>query len=131
MSTTPESIVTSLHWSQMLCHNGFPQAGATFYWNEGLGKDIGVSNQWVEHDLFNNYAAPTAEEILRRLPEVLDQELLLQINSHSAFRERWNVGYWNVNEQTQIKHQQFQDTLANAAAAMYCYLAEQGILPKP
>ena len=75
------------------------------------------------------FAAPTAEEILRRLPLVLDIHAVVDdrprmralkiIPSHP---NRWKVSYENILDQT-------EDSLANAAAAMYCYLAENNLFP--
>lgn len=142
---TPESIVTSIEWSKKLKELGWDQEEALYEWTQAYDWESGRKfrttllqraekrrgekhGRWkvgggIERKFF---ATPTTEEILRRLPKVIDQELCLQINVHG---DRWNVGYWNVNEQTMIKYQQFQDTLANAAAAMYCYLSSHNLLP--
>ncbi len=128
--TTPESITVSLDMARKLKNAGWLQSESHFIfihsdadtklwsrWNTGgepRGGYIDGSMSW---------AAPTAEEILRRLPAEVDDESLYV--SSQRYNGLWVV-YYGVHGE---RHQHLDDTLANAAAAMYCYLAEQKLLP--
>ncbi len=119
-----ENITVSLEWARKLKKAGWPQKNALYYWWLRIGhKEYELSSG--EFLLNGTFAAPVSEELFQKLPKVLNQELLLQINSHG---ERWSIGYWNINEQTQIKYQQFDDSLSNTAASMYCFLSSQNLL---
>ena len=137
-ATGPESIVTSLDWSKKLKEAGWPQDDSYLFWcrhpispepNEWeLGKSI-IACLYPDTEFF---AAPTAEEILRRLPRYLASTGGLNMTlTITPYADKWTVeyllpelGYDNsVLPQTHV-------SLANAAAAMYCYLAEQKLLPK-
>jgi hypothetical protein len=130
--TLPESIVTSLKWSQKLGEAGWPQKNALYYWHKrrsrlgywGLQTERSIQ-QYLKytkthkaHQLF--FAAPTAEELLRRLPTTINGRQLMVL----AGKYDWRVAYYYDPVPAQDA-----DTIANAAAAMYCYLAEHDLLP--
>ncbi len=77
------------------------------------------------------YAAPTAEEILRRLPECLHWE---GADSHfttlriAPWAGRWSVEYRDKQNDSR-NHTENADTLANAASKMWCYLKKNNLLP--
>lgn len=113
---TPESIVVSLDYAKRLKEAGWPQyRGEVFGWFEDASGDwsVCVVESFPEDD---HIAAPTAEEILRRLPSAVISFLPFE-------KSPWMV---MVNE---AGHDVCETTLANAAAACYCYLAENKLLP--
>lgn len=76
------------------------------------------------------FAAPTAEEILRRLPTFLQLEdgaydlRILKMTGH------FNVWYSRADT-VFPEGGVMENSLANASAAMYVYLAENKLLPTP
>ncbi|CAN5475199.1 hypothetical protein BH11PLA2_BH11PLA2_29810 [soil metagenome] len=130
--TTPESITVSLDWAKKLKDAGWPQENGLHYWHGWEGDKntflratdgrVGTINAF--HQMF---AAPTAEEILRRLPEYLtDGELRYYLNLFPA----WVIRYSYPDDEmgSIIKCHNRDSSLANAAAAMWCNLAEQKLL---
>jgi hypothetical protein len=140
-----ESIVTSLEWSKKLKEAGFPQeAWAHYRKNNPTDRDddayffFGFGDeferpkpQWEFDDWI---AAPTAEEILRRLPKKIvqvpkfsygDPEVLM-LTANMTTNDLWYVRYLSSKLQ---QYGEADESLANAAAAMYCYLAENNLLP--
>ena len=125
---TPESIVTSLDWSEKLKDAGFPQA-TQMWWAYDPNHEFvdGFSVYLSRPERLSEIAAPTAEEILRRLPDELSGHVLCTCRSGKT----WAIGYATDDpEWMEDAYFDTVDTLANAAAAMYCYLAEQKLLPK-
>lgn len=139
----PESIVVSLDWAKDLQETGWPFENAMFYRCLSGGNSRGYSGrevvryagpyygnhgglkQWIEP-----VAAPTAEEILRVLPRHLPGPDNLRVTlAITPYADKWTVeyllpngGYYNyVPAMT-------YNTLANAAAAMYCHLASSSLL---
>ncbi len=129
-----ESITTSLEWSKKLKDAGWRQMDCQFYWHQRMGKEwelltIEQSNRarvlrWAQTFI----AAPTAEEILRRLPRSRGDYNGLQATTEDA---NWRVGYWDSPSDMPSKADFSADTLANAAASLYCYLAENKLLSSP
>jgi hypothetical protein len=137
--TTPEQITVSLEWAKKLRDAGFPQGwtgvgtaesfterpesmkgsldGSYFKWFQD--KD---GNPLVE-SVYCNYAmiaaAPTAEEILRELGCG---------KLYFSGDGRWVVA---LEGQEVLKDIPTENSAANAAAAMYCYLAKNNLLPTP
>ena len=73
-------------------------------------------------------AAPTAEEILRRLPKVRagkSSTLYVDIGEDVSY---WVVGYSSQPSDDWVPKVSDQ-SLANAAAAMWIYLQEHSLLP--
>lgn len=78
-------------------------------------------------------AAPTAEEILRRLPG----NLMMAGEGYDAYLQflklgdyKWILTYMGKTE-PKGQPMKKEDSLANAAAAMYVYLADNKLLPTP
>lgn len=135
----PDAIVTSLDWSKKLKEAGWPQE-STFFWARAARLDewevvIDAEISWIGNDnikgsgcgccerddeLADKFAAPTAEEILRRLPRTVG-EAELALNHGPIDGEPWYIFYPGVRGIRDF-------SLANAAAAMYCYLAENKLL---
>lgn len=131
----PDLFTVSLEWAKRLKEVGWPQYEASLYtwvqkgkddedWSESFLELSSICWRMVRVDTFHpKYlcAAPTDEEILRRLPPSINAEdRFWALHCYTA-NERWFVDY--VEHYTQQA-----DTLANAAAAMYCYLAENSLL---
>ena len=147
--TAPESIVTSLDWSEKLKEAGWPQDSA-FWWCKWTNDKTPPSQEWrleyvaTEYDFvtvtggaWERFAAPTAEEILRRLPPSLDLDgcycrLVARKEIHisgGVDKGGWLAGY-EGRDTEDVSEFQCGSSLTNAAAAMYCYLAEQKLLPE-
>lgn len=136
--TQPHDITVSLEWAKKLKEAGWPQGGTEFFW---MTDSIGVVDLIWDKDHKGNwndffFAAPTAEEILRRLPDYLGTEyVLVTVRDHPE--NEWAVNYIAISEGGVEYHPDHRnrvrpiqaDTLANAAAAMYCYLADHKLLP--
>lgn len=147
--TTTESIVPSLEMCKKLKEAGWPQDDAVWYWVGHMLNDKMQPTSWTlwprEKEEYREqwkphiHAAPTAEEILRRLPDEIpinaglkgsDYWIEIAKSSHWGstpweirYRENGTLLLWDNPEPIRAA------TLANAAAAMYCYLAEQKLLP--
>lgn len=128
---TPESITVSLEWAKKLKEVGYPQGECTFWWQnsycpiENAYVDNVVPFETRKNEFGVKYiAAPTAEQILRRLPCV-PSDFPLTIARYSTGGYYIDYSPENSDKQQVIE----ADTLANAAAAMYCYLAENNLLP--
>lgn len=136
--STPESIVVSLEWAKKLREAGWPQDECLFWWcpylteNSNGSPFVGylISNTAEPQDSHDwtkkaeIFADPTAEEILRRLPRVYVEHLRV---TPSPGASGWTVEYRRPGKMRAWVSRE-ADTLANAAAAMYCYLSEQKLL---
>ncbi len=138
---TPESIVTSLEWSKKIKQAGWPQKEALWFW---VHHYRAASDEYLwelferdEDDKVNEHlAAPTAEEILRKLPEeyVAKDGKRLELSCGKKIKQH-GLGYYVTYETPREPHDcdeacctNDKHSLANAAAAMYCYLAENNLL---
>lgn len=138
MSTQLKSIAVSLEMARKLKEAGWPQETSKLtYWSvDPEGNDAVVRSEMERHfidaywnsrgeacdDQFRFADAPTAEEILRRL---------LTCIGCGRYGDDFFCDYYNRKPDLPVlQHQEIADTLANAAAAMYCYLAKNGLLPK-
>ena len=139
--SNPESITVSLDWAKKLKEAGWPQTGQCFYWIAHKGKGM-AAVAFYKHVQNGRYgksvvfgAAPTAEEILRRLPEAIylgpEREALYLSVMPDDYK--WIVLYSPEYDQRRCDKENFwkrdRESLANASAAMYCYLAEKKLLP--
>ena len=114
---TLEQICVTKEWAEKLKEAGYPQE--SLHWWGGIG-NMGIWCDHVKDDLpagekrFNWFAAPTASEILEKLPEEIDGDWLRISTGPLKTVKYQNFGYitQNVN-------------LVNALAAMYCYLAQK------
>ena len=151
--TTPESITVNLDYAKRLKAAGWPQRESLHWWIEFYNSSSTDPNTMLsalitdetwyygEHTdragpyrersylkKLKRFAAPTASEILGMLPRRLTVEgdadgKWICINSH-ADREGWKIGYL----EHPYRFLAVESTLANAAAAMYVYLAEHSLL---
>lgn len=142
--TLPESLVVSLDYAKRLKEAGWPQYPSMFYWGYWTNNLTPPELEWrldfvgdedsftvVMGGAWDRFAAPTAEEILRRLPDMLD-DCILQCSQSPAPERLWVCSYFSDTPHPTIEGKYdvlCQDTLANAAAAMYCALAEHNLLP--
>jgi hypothetical protein len=116
---TPESITVGLEWAKKLKEAGWPQDQSQFHWlRRGDQWDVSFWREGGRLGFDEGIASPTAEEILRRLPE--------------HFQVWRSHGMWSCdNGLDQSQWMKDYDSAANAAASMYVYLAEHSLLPKP
>lgn len=131
-----DSITTSLEMCKKLKEAGWPQDGTEFFWRTSVGLDAEIIWDKGHVGGWNKYfyAAPTAEEILRRLPKKIvqvpkfsygDPEVLM-LTANMTTNDLWYVRYLSSRIQ---QYGEADASLANAAAAMYCYLSENKLLP--
>ena len=139
------SITVSLEWAKKLEMAGWPQnenryETTCFYWNHKKNADwwIGDADGWRRNLPFidKSLSAPTAEEILRELPpeaphpDIEHTGYFLEIVRVERPTENWQVQYreresWRLWDSPEP---QSADTLVNACAKMYVYLAENNLL---
>lgn len=135
-----EQITVSLEWAKKLKEAGWPQNSSLFWWAEFYNKSSTTPDelfqQLVDDDEWDfgsinvmhgfresgylkqlkRLSVPTAEEILQRLP-MNDVTLT---GDGRIFCCTYDKGFTSNDE--------VGDNLANAAAAMFCYLAERKLL---
>ena len=115
-----EHKVTSLEWSKKLKACGFPQGQSEFVWRL---VSRGSETQWeVDYRRggdfdYNSIDALLPCEIVEELP--YDVEYQKHVDGDS-----WMLIHPSVTDPLGIQDK----TLANALAAMYCYLQEKGFL---
>lgn len=80
---------------------------------KGVWRNKGESELWF----------PTAEEILRELPQIISDKYMTIFKDGDS----WLVEY-NTIPQSPDSFYKDADTLANAAASMYCYLSDNNLL---
>lgn len=131
-----ESITVSLEMAKRLKEAGWEQLSSVFCWSEIISGAEVIGKEdvklWLEQygrgdeDIFSD--APTAEEILRRLPHMEPGkcEGIADLEMTPIHPDRWRVAY---NESGVGYHIKFEeDTLANAAAQMWIYLSDNKLL---
>jgi len=154
---TPESITVSLDLAKQLKEVGWEQQGTQFWWCVTVKPYVTFNPQGVfaPHEkrigIIHGglFAAPTAEEILRRLPPSVPMKsdfpnmeddsrnptvyLPLRIKcgapKRGSITPRWMVLYRDEMNEPACIGVQIEDTLADAAARMYCYLSSHNLLP--
>lgn len=141
--TTPASIVVSLEMAKALARAGWDQKKSHFWFSSSYNREKGrhhcvissrgeltKRNRYIARE---NFAAPTAEELLRKLPvslsECRDDDLIILRN---AIITEWCIAY--ERRKSGHLHGKFiYDTrnlsLADAAASMWVYLKEHNLLP--
>lgn len=129
--TNASKITVSLEWAKRLAKAGWRQETAFVWWyTEAMSTDVKYfpDVDWEKREnklqLFEKRMidsgrhtfAPTAEEILRRLPDFKLQRIV----------HTWviQIIFDPLHGRTETS-----ESLANAAAAMYCYLSENNLLP--
>ncbi len=125
------NITVSLEWAKKLKEAGWPQGKGYFYrvvdktWYQ---EECEPRRRWVAKG-YQFYSLPTAEEILRELPQTMDGYRL-------TIYPIWDVGAWCVtylapdhtpHEALEIDY--VDKSLANAAAEMWIYLKKNNLLP--
>lgn len=129
---TPESICVSLEMAKRLKEAGWSQEDSPFVWtNNSINRVVYRRNLLTGGTRKRSfiYAAPTAEEILRRLPKscATKNRMIHRLSINCNGGKRWNIFYGKDAFDSPIAVDP-DDSLANAAAAMTCYLVEQGLL---
>lgn len=120
------TITVSLEWAKKLKEAGWPQDSFLYWFHlEGLNS---LTSEKIEASAIEYIAAPTAEEILRRLPRVSLSGDECYLQAERIIKETWNVEYEGTDGIS--RSEGFADeSLANAAAAMWCYLSDNNLLP--
>lgn len=125
----------SLELAKALKEKGFPQE-AKFYWNR-LSDCPDGTEDWNLVDFkmttaIEVYAASTADEILDRLPQILQIEgkkyqlfISMGVDRQSFLVYAYELDY-NDNAPFPIR---MCHSLGDAAAQMYLYLKKEGLLP--
>jgi hypothetical protein len=113
------TLVPSLEWSKKLKEAGWPMSYSDLFgwWEnaDGEAKVVPSFNLALSATTYGEcFPAPTAEEILRKLPA-----------GWEVYSAPSKGGLLTSGYAIQVNGAPFQvgDTLANAAAAAYCYLA--------
>ena len=148
---SPESIVVSLEWAKKLKKAGWPQDDGCFWYREIMHTGAKrmhrtlIDREAREHCQTNPlpnptaikseewFDATTAEEILWRLPEYLNQRDIKGELHFYKWPDGFSCGYsrWDsLPNGYAWAHMMKADTLANAAAAMWCHLKENNLLPE-
>jgi hypothetical protein len=140
------AITASLKWAKKLREAGWAQEASCFYWFEHWQMGIDENGEQVvephllETVLLPNsggslhhhaWAAPTAEEILRRLPDILEERFSLIIfrdYNREEKKQEWCLMYEHIPNRMPL-YSESADTLANAASAMYVFLSKNNLLP--
>lgn len=159
----PTSITVSLDMAKKLKEAGWPQGEQIFYFTnahniaeypeDGYELEIGEFHlsgktflEWAPVEKLNghlSFAAPTAEEILRRLPTRIKrfgdkEEFFLKVapfRTGGGLPRVFFVGYETIpikdgeSVTHMMKFEPREPSLANAAAAMWCYLSDNKLLP--
>jgi len=119
-------ITVSLAMAEKLKIAGWAHAGSVHYWCPRLMSEemvlVHSSAAWVDADAILsdiNIAAPTAEEILRKLP-------MYQCSSSNDGKFTIFVQYGKKSEA--INKTMVGDSLSDAAAQMYCHLSTEKLL---
>lgn len=143
---TPESITVSLAWAKKLKEAGWPQESLfAWYIREPLRPDQiepgvdtrtefvyqRVSRGWMK--TLEHFSAPTAEELLRKLPpQVMVGGEMLHLNIFDdrdwIGEQSWDLGYSASGMSGDPLHVRSKDSFVDACAKMYCLLSEQKLL---
>jgi hypothetical protein len=124
---------TSLELSKQLKEAGFPQESTFQYstWTNKRGDQVRLAIVGVQTDVFATYAAPTAEEILERLPEFIEGETyFVRLKTYPYTWKGvkgWHVVYADLAHQSMFVEES-NDSLAEAAGKMWLYLKENNLL---
>lgn len=136
--TTHESLVVTLDLARKLKEAGWPQTESFFRWFHrdylaGDGERTVKDYVWVESRSYPNdeliAAAPTAEEILRRLPQSIE---IGRRSGRLEMAPMWDKGYrvcYVSDTWLATSPVQYEVTLTNALASMWLYLKEHDLLP--
>jgi len=139
--THPSDIAVSLDMARRLKEADWPQGKTDYYYvyqrgDWDLYQDCNCDQCWTRSSFRTKCDAPTAEEILRRLPTTI--EVPPNDDEHRSFwltirhttvgpnhEKQWHVWYENHDE----NWIQSESSLANAAAAMWIYLKQYSLIP--
>lgn len=137
---TPESITVSLDMARLLKEAGWDQKTYFSWWIQKYGDYCtephiertsfsAVNFDWNQH---SRIPAPTAEEILRELPNdiKIDGKMacLEILSDRDVYNEGW-VCCYSFGQNCDNEYWRKCRDLSDSCAAMYCYLAENNLLP--
>jgi hypothetical protein len=137
---TPELIVVSLDYAKLLKEARWPQEYQLFWWlrasqpiaiPNGMIDEENVRNEWVVTHSFADFAAPTASEILGKLPSIINVPDRAPFALYVAKAgDTFNVYYYQaVTGEVLPEAGMEEDTLADTAAAMFVFLQQNHLLP--
>lgn len=125
----------SLETSKLLKEAGYPQQ-SYFHWRKAgnLGWQVEMHLGTM---MPGQFAAPTAEEILERLPTEInipfkngkkrnDNHILTMRKVNYPNLNGYRVRYWYPNSREEINF--YDKSLAEAVGKLYLYLAKEGLL---
>lgn len=128
-----DSICVSLEMAKKLAKAGWPQLDSLFIvMDDGEIRYRAIQLTDESGNMTGTcFAAPTAEEILRNMPEIIKQQDGLKefIYFQNVYRSRGNfcVAYYTLRDMEQVVDLE-DESLANAAASCWCYLKENNLL---
>ncbi|SRR6266496_1778048 len=130
--------ITILETSKLLKEAGFPQENCEFYYFNHFSDEFIVRRKenmtHVLTDQFKHlaFAAPTAEEVLDELPEIISSEPNELVGTGKTYLTIQKLGYYEVGYTLTNGDMLFDSvedkSLSEALAKMYLYLAEKGLL---
>lgn len=127
-----EDQVCSLELSRRLKELGCEQESLWYWWQ--LDKSIqrsSIYHDWIiasnpiEDDglIFkydNEISAFTVAEVGEMLPKEIN-EFELRCLKLGAYKNKWQVAYWELGEEDEVRFREYVDTEANARAKMIVY----------
>lgn len=144
----PEEIVVSLEWAKKLKEAGWKQDDVLVFTgiqpvkktDEERFETPSFRSRWKLENLWDWVSAPTAEEILRRLPRKIAPMSLTEMDERTIkgnipdlrFQILMDGPDWKIEYSSphlESAEWQYGETLANAAANMFIYLSENNLLP--
>ena len=94
-----EKNVTSFELSKQLKEAGYPQEESLFYWiifkngdkSLSIFSNLGIGD--ITEENYEKYAAPTASEILERLPAEIGKDAIYRLNFRFYDDKMFDVSY--------------------------------------
>jgi len=132
---TLDQICVTKEWAEKLKGAGYPQRDSVFYWAIGGDKCenewrllYSDDEGWSSTDII---AAPTASEILEKLPQIIEiEKTKFQLFISMVMDRQYFVVY--VDEKDYHNNATFAimacHELTQALAKMYCYLVSKNII---
>jgi hypothetical protein len=128
-----EKITTSSELSKELKENGFKQ-NSFFWWTNELDSESGgfinelINIHAFEYDKLNDISAPTAEELLEELPEIVWKKEKIYKIPYRLIIHKGEKYYVNYEADKSLHKGFLEEKLCNALAKMWLYLKKKGLL---
>lgn len=125
----------SLSLAKQLKEAGYSNEWSTFYWEDLFDGNAQLVTEkekahYQDGKEIKYWAAPTADEILDRLPwqikDGIDRGRL--VVEKSFFDKRWKVTYVDYGSGGRFAQSNEDENIADSAAKMWLYLKEQNLL---